>query len=199
MKPIVESAFREYGLPKAIRTDYGPPFASTAAGGLSRLAVWWIRLGISPERIEKGKSQQNGRHERMHRTLKADTAGPPAQSRRAQQRAFEQFRKEYNEEPPHEALGQRPPVAVFEHSQRPYPSRLPLIDYPEHFLVRNVDPGSGCIKFKNTRFFVSESLFGEQIGLEEVKDGLWQIFYGPFTLGVYDEHTRDRGLQRARK
>src|SRR6267143_4356259 len=113
---IFEAAFRQYGLPQAIRTDNGAPFASRAVAGLSRLAVWWIKLGIVPERIAAGHPEQNGRHERMHRTLKQETASPPAANTRAQQRAFNHFRREYNEERPHEALGMRTPAEVYEPS-----------------------------------------------------------------------------------
>ena len=119
-RPIFESAFREFGLPKAIRSDNGAPFASTAVGGLTPLSVWWIKLGIFPERIDPGKPQQNGRHERMHRTLKQETASPPKETFRAQQRAFDLFRRRYNEERPHEALGQVPPATRYEPSARPY-------------------------------------------------------------------------------
>ncbi len=113
-----EAAFRQYGLPQAIRTDNGAPFASTAIAGLSRLAVWWIKLGIVPERIEAGHPEQNGRHERMHRTLKQEVAMPPAEDRRAQQRALQEFRQEYNEVRPHEALGMQTPASVYEPSER---------------------------------------------------------------------------------
>ncbi|NIM21254.1 MAG: DDE-type integrase/transposase/recombinase, partial [Candidatus Latescibacteria bacterium] len=132
---IFKSAFREFGLPDAIRTDNGPPFSTLAPGGLSRLAVWWIRLGIRPERIQPGRPEQNGRHERMHSTLKSETAKPPRASFRAQQRAFDRFREEYNEIRPHEALGQEVPASHYRPSNRPYPRELPQIDYPEHFHV----------------------------------------------------------------
>jgi putative transposase len=104
-RQVFESAFREYGLPESIRTDNGAPFSTLAPGGLSRLAVWWIRLGIRPERIFPGRPDQNGRHERMHSTLKAEVCRPPCSSFHAQQRAFDAFRSEYNQVRPHEALG----------------------------------------------------------------------------------------------
>src|SRR6478609_1476837 len=128
-----ELTFREYGLPDAIRTDNGTPFSSLAAAGMSRLAVWWIRLGIRPERIEPGRPDQNGRHERMHRTLKAETARNPRSSMRAQQRRFDQFRGEYNSERPHEALGQATPASFCSPALRAFPSRLPELEYPSHF------------------------------------------------------------------
>ena len=132
---IFESAFREFGLPETIRTDNGPPFSTLAPGGLSRLAVWWIRLGIRPERILPGRPDQNGRHERMHSTLKAETARPPRSSLRAQQRAFDVFRREYNEQRPHEALAYETPASRYQPSPRPYPPRLAHPEYPPHFRV----------------------------------------------------------------
>ena len=129
---IFEAAFREYGLPAAIRTDNGAPFASHAVAGLSRLAVWWMKLGIVPERIAAGHPEQNGRHERMHRTLKQETAEPPAANRRAQQRAFDRFRQEYNEQRPHEALAMQTPAAIYAPSPRSYPARVPEPEYPTH-------------------------------------------------------------------
>ena len=110
-RPSSTAAFREFGLPETIRTDNGAPFSTLAPGGLSRLAVWWIRLGIRPERILPGRPDQNGRHERMHSTLKAETARPPRSSLRAQQRCFETFRREYNHERPHEALAYETPAS----------------------------------------------------------------------------------------
>jgi putative transposase len=125
VQPIMISAFREHGIPWAIRSDNGPPFAACTLGGLSKLSVWWLRLGIKVERIQPGKPQQNGRHERFHRTLQQHTAAPPAGTLAAQQRRFEQFRREYNQHRPHEALGQDTPAQHYEPSHREYPSRLP--------------------------------------------------------------------------
>jgi putative transposase len=122
VRPIFKAAFKEHGLPRVIRSDNGPPFASPGVGGLSRLAVWWIKLGITPERIAAGKPQQNGRHERVHRTLKEATATPPADNGPAQQRRFDDFRALYNNERPHEALGQKTPASLYEPSPRPYPT-----------------------------------------------------------------------------
>jgi transposase InsO family protein len=130
VRPIFESAFREFGLPNAMRSDNGPPFASTALGRLSRLSVWWIRLGIRLERIEPGHPEQNGRHERMHRTLKQETASPPEVNLSRQQRSFDRFRHRYNDERPHEALGQVTPASVYAPSPRPFPNKLPELDYP---------------------------------------------------------------------
>src|SRR5208337_3524987 len=138
VQAIFEAAFRECGLPEAIRTDNGAPFASRAVAGLSRLAVWWMKLGIVPERIAAGHPEQNGRHERMHRTLKQETAAPAAANRRAQQRAFDRFRREYNEERPHEALGMETPSAVYVRSARAYPARVPEPEYGSALRVRRV-------------------------------------------------------------
>jgi transposase InsO family protein len=140
VQAIFEAAFREYGLPEAIRTDNGAPFASPAVAGLSRLAVWWIKLGIVPERIQAGHPEQNGRHERLHRTLKQETAQPPATNRRSQQRALDRFRQEYNELRPHEALQMRTPAAVYAPSARKFPARVPEPEYPASMLVRSVRP-----------------------------------------------------------
>jgi transposase InsO family protein len=148
-KQVFASAFREYGLPDAIRTDNGAPFSTLAPAGLSRLAVWWLRLGIRPERIQPGRPDQNGRHERMHSTLKAETAKPPRSSFRAQQGAFDRFRSEYNEERPHEALGQQTPATLYRPSPRLYPRELPELAYPAHFETRMAYP-NGVISFGAT-------------------------------------------------
>lgn len=178
--------FRQYGLPERIRSDNGVPFASTARGGLSQLSLWWIRLGILPERIEPGKPQQNGRHERMHRTLKQAATRPPSANMKAQQQRFDSFRTEYNEQRPHEALGQQMPASHYTPSQRPYPEHLPELHYPEYFEVRKVS-SNGVVYWHNKLVYVSHLLKGEQVGLEEINDGLWQVYFGPVTLGRFDE------------
>lgn len=177
--------FREYGMPQRIRTDNGVPFASRAVGGLSRLSIWWIRLGIVPERIEPGKPQQNGRHERMHRTLKRATLRPVSTSLRAQQRRFDLFRQEYNHERPHEALGQTPPACHFQPSSRQYPKILPQPHYPDYFIVKQVR-SSGIVYAHAGQVYISHLLGGERVGIEEVDDGIWDIYFGPVRLGSYD-------------
>lgn len=190
VRPVFERLFRAHGLPVAIRTDNGVPFASVAAGGLSRLSVWWIKLGIVPERIAPGHPEQNGRHERMHRTLKAETARPPRATRRAQQRAFDAFRREYNEERPHEALGQRPPASAYRPSVRPCPSRVPEMEYGAGFEVRRVR-SNGQIKWRGATHFLSEVLVGEPVGLRREDERIWKVYFGPVELARWDEWTGD--------
>jgi len=185
VQAIFEAAFREYGLPEAIRTDNGAPFASRALAGLSRLAVWWMKLGIVPERIEAGHPEQNGRHERMHRTLKQDTAMPPAANRRAQQRAMDRFREEYNEVRPHEALGMQTPAVVYAVSPRKFPARLPEVEYPDTMLVRRVQQ-KGHFRWKKHEVFVSEVLWGESVGLLPVDDHCFTVYFAHLPIARFD-------------
>jgi len=180
-----ERIFREYGLPLAIRTDNGTPFSGMAVGGLSRLAIWWIQLGIIPERITPGKPQQNGRHERMHRTLKCDTLNPAGFNLADQQKKFDLFRVEYNTERPHESIEMKRPTELFEKSNRFYPDSIKPIEYPDDFEVRIVKHG-GEISFNNNLYYISELLYGDKIGLKEIEDGLWQMNYGLHKLGHID-------------
>ena len=189
VRPVLEAAFCDSGLPQAIRSDNGPPFAATGAGGLSALALWWIKLGIRPERIAPAKPQQNGRHERMHRTLKQATASPPAASLTAQQARFDAFRRESNEERPHEACGQRPPASVYAPSPRPYPRRLRDPVYGADEAVRRVR-SRGQIKWGGELVFVSEVLVGEPVGVSETEDGEWRVRFGPVELGFIDRARR---------
>jgi len=182
---VFEAAFREYGLPAAIRTDNGTPFASRSVGGLSRLSVWWIRLGIQPERIKPGKPQQNGRHERMHLTLKKETAQPPAPNLRAQQRRFDTFCKEYNEVRPHEALDMKTPASLYQPSPRFYPDRLPDLEYATGVETRLVGP-RGEFYWKGNKIFFSEVLQGERIGLDCCQDHYWKVYLGALQLGIFD-------------
>ena len=179
----LEQVFRAYGLPRAIRSDNGAPFASLGAGGLSRLAVWWVKLGITPERIEPGQPQQNGRHERMHATLKAETASPPAANLAAQQRRFDRFRQEFNAERPHEALGQTPPAQHYAPSARRYPARLEDPAYPVAYQLRRVR-SQGEIKWQGELSYISAALSGEVIGLLENDQGDTQVYFGPVALGI---------------
>lgn len=185
IQPVFLGAFLEYGLPGAIRTDNGPPFATTAVGGLSALSIWWIKLGITPERITPGKPQQNGRHERMHRTLNEEAISPPKGTARRQQAAFDAFRHEFNHERPHESLGQRVPADVYEPSPRPYPAKVPAMTYPDDMEVRWV-MAQGDISWKNHHVYLAEVLAGEPVGLRQVADGCWDIFFGPIRLAQLD-------------
>ena len=181
--PILEAAFREHGLPQVLRSDNGPPFASLAAAGLSRLAVKLIKAGVMPERIAPGKPQQNGRHERMHLTLKQDTACPPARSLAEQMVRFERFRHVYNTERPHEALGQVPPARVYRSSPRPFDGVLRAPDYPDQTQLRRVRH-CGAIKWRGEEVFISQALTGEPIGLFPIADDVWLVKYGPVVLGT---------------
>jgi transposase InsO family protein len=185
VQKIFVDAFHEFGLPDVIRTDNGPPFASVTTGGLSRLAVWWIQLGILPERIMPGHPEQNGRHERMHRTLKAETARPAASSFAAQQRAFDFFKHEYNYERPHEALGQVEPAKFYRPSLRSYPCKLEDPAYPRHFTTQRAYP-NGVISVGQTQWYLSGCLANQLIGLEALVDGCWRVCFGPVTLGLLD-------------
>ncbi len=177
VQPLFIATFREYGL----------PFASMGLGGLSALAVWWVRLGLELERIEPGQPQQNGRHERMHRTLKAATAQPPQANLHRQQEAFDAFRHEYNQERPHEALGQRTPSEFYQPATRDYPERLPgPRGYPDDWQKRKVRP-SGQIKWKGRNLQISKALIGQEIGLKPVDEGQWSLHYEGLELGLYDE------------
>ena len=187
VRRLCEAAFREFGLPWAIRTDNGSPFASRGIAGLSRLSVWWLRLGIVPERIDAGHPEQNGRHERMHRTLKTETASPPAPTVRGQQRAFDRWRVCFNQERPHEALGMRTPAEVYTPSLRPYPDRLPPVEYPAGLVVRMVQKRGEFYWFGHS-VFLGEAFCHEPIGLEPLDGRYWLVYYATVLLGVFDAH-----------
>ncbi len=182
---VLKRAFQEYGLPQALRTDNGAPFSARSIAGLSRFAVWLVYLDVRIERIEPGEPQQNGRHERFHLTLKQDTASPPARTLRGQQRRFNRFQEEYNEDRPHESLGGRPPGAVYASSPRSYPRLLRELEYPSDFLVRKIT-SPGRFKLHGASYFVSEVLLGECVGLDQRSDRHWAVHFGPLELGVLD-------------
>jgi transposase InsO family protein len=196
VRPIFESAFAEFGRPHTIRTDNGPPFATVAAGGLSRLAIWWIKLGIRAERIAPGQPQQNGRHERLHRTLKADTTKPPALTLADQQRVFDRFRRVYNDERPHEALGQRPPATIYTPSPRPYPIRLREPAYPATYQLRRVGH-DGAVHWRSHTLYLAETLADETIGFEEIDNDVWRLYFADVPLGVLTGHRFQRLGPRA--
>ena len=185
-RPVFERLFREHGLPGRIRSDNGGPFATSALGRLSALSAWWIKRGITPELTEPSSPQQNGRHERMHRTLKAEATKPPAANAAAQQRVFDRFRREYNGERPHEALADATPAEHYTASPRPYPRRLLDPEYPGHYQVRYVSRNGG-VRWHNQWVNVSHVLAEEYVGLEEVDDGVWSVYFGPVLLGRFDE------------
>ncbi|MEA3365199.1 MAG: IS481 family transposase [Candidatus Hydrogenedentes bacterium] len=185
---VMQAAFREYGLPRAIRSDNGQPFASVGLGGLTRLSVWWVRLGIEPTRIRPGRPQENGRHERFHRTLKEATASPPAATIRAQQARFDRFLKEFNEERPHEALGRRPPASYYTPSPRPYPSRIAPLEYPAQMQVRSVHE-HGQFRFQGVRFFLGHAFANQPIGLMAIEKRYWLVYFAHLLLGVADVNT----------
>lgn len=182
-------AFAVYGLPTRIRSDNGGPFASPGLARLSRLSIWWMRLGIVPERIAPGHPEQNGSHEQFHSVLKAETTRPPAVHAAAQQRRFARFCAEYNQERPHEALGDHPPASCYQASRRPLPARLPPLEYPGHLEVRRVSSG-GSVSWRSTDLFVATALAGEDIAFEEVDDGIWTIRFATVAVGRYDERHR---------
>ncbi len=186
---VTDRLFREHGVPKAMRSDNGSPFASTGAGGLTRLSVRWVKMGIRLERIYPGKPQQNGRHERMHGTLKAETCDPPADTAAQQQRRFEAFQHEYNFERPHEALGQRPPAELYSASLREFCERLEDPTYGPHEQVRRVRP-SGEVRWRGGMIFISEALVGEAVGITERDDGHWLVRFADVPLVLIDRYTQ---------
>jgi putative transposase len=188
VRPWFERTFREYGVPRAIRTDNGSPFATTGAARLSHLAVWWLTLGIAIDLIDPGHPEQNGRHERFHLTLQQDGATPPSATKGAQQRRFDRVRHEFNYERPHEALGQVPPARVYVASPRPYPTRPAEPWYDATHQVRRVRP-TGQIKWRGEEPFISEALRGQWVGLAESEHGDWIVRFMQFEVGRLDRHT----------
>jgi len=188
-----ERIFEQFGLPDAIRTDNGPPFATPSAGGLSRLSAWWMKLGIRHERIAPGRPDQNGRHERMHRTLKQETATPPCSRFSAQQRAFDRFRHEYNDLRPHEALGQDVPAAFYQRSRRllPIPSWGRDFDYPVDFETARSDK-HGLVRWRNRLLLVSAALRHELLGLEPIGPDRWAVHFGSLRIGQIERPPRSR-------
>ncbi len=188
VRPWFEWVFREHGLPQAIRTDNGAPFASLALGGVSRLSAWWIRLGIRPERIRPGKPSQNGRHERMHRSLKDAGVEPIQHTTAAQQRQFDTFVQEFNGQRSHEALERRTPASVHRPSPRAYPGKLAPVEYDTGTVVRHVRH-NGEIKWRGELIYLTEVLAKEPVGLEQLDEHLWEIRYSFHVLGRLNERT----------
>jgi len=188
VRPWFERVFREYGLPRVLRTDNGTPFATTGAGRLSHLAVWWLKLGIALDRIDPGHPEQNGRHERFHLTLQQETSDPPAPTPTAQQRRFDRMRTEFNYERPHEALDLRPPATWYMPSPRPYPTRVDEPWYDATHQVRRVNK-NGQVKWRGAWVFVSEAVRREPVGIAESPRGDWIVRFMAVELGRIDRHT----------
>ena len=187
---------REYGVPARIRTDNGAPFAGTGLMGLSKLSLGWMRLGIVHERIQAGRPQQNGRHERMHRTLKEDTTKPPAASLRAQQTRFDNFRYVFNNERPHEGLNNQVPASVYHPSAVRMPRKLPEFTYPKGLLLRRVN-NSGDISWHKTRIFISEVFRFEELAFELVTPEFYRVFFRDMQIGELNvEELRFRAARR---
>jgi transposase InsO family protein len=190
-REVFEEAFRTYGLPSVIRSDNGTPFASTGLAGLSKLSAWWLRLGVAPERIEPAHPEQNGQHERMHRTLKRETTRPAGRNELEQQERFDRFVEEFNQERPHEALGLKPPASVYTPSVRPFPSKMPEPNYPLHDDVCVVT-GAGHISLggRGNQFFLSLALAGQPVGIREEEDGRWLVSFMSIDLAHIDRRNR---------
>lgn len=187
-RQVFESAFKQHGLPKIIRTDNGAPFASRGIAGLSRLSVWFIRLGIRLERIKPGHPEQNGRHERMHLTLKQETTRPAGANMLQQQERFDRFIEEYNTIRPHEAIDMKYPADLYTRSERSFPEELPSLDYPLHDLIRKISAGGHVQMFgRRGQAFVGQALAGEMVGLRETESGRWLLTFSNLDLGHIDE------------
>jgi putative transposase len=191
---IFEAAFREHGLPRVIHTDNGAPFASRAPGGLSRVSMQWVKLGIVPERSRLASPQDNGRHERMHSTLKQATLKPPERTPRRQQESFDRFQQEYNHERPHEALEDRTPASCYRPSRRQMPRRMPELEYGDDVMVRRISQ-QGSLKMNGERTFVSEIFAYEWLGLRALDQRFFEVLYGPVTIGYLDGY--EHGFHRA--
>ena len=188
VEALFHAAFREYGLPLVIHTDNGAPFASRAPGGLSRLSMNWVKLGILPERSRPACPQDNPTHERMHGTLKQSTLQPPAATPAKQQVVFDHFLHEFGHERPHDGLGGATPASVYAPSPRPLPRRIPDLVYGDDVERRRVYDG-GQIQRRGVRTFISEIFAGEDLGLKACDERYYEVLFGPVLLGYLDTHT----------
>jgi putative transposase len=186
VKRTLMRLFREYGLPKAIKSDNGSPFSTRGLAGLSKLAVWWIKLGIVPERIKPGCPQENGRHERMHLTMKQEVATPPKRTMLLQQRALDDFQNEFNHQRPHEGIDNQRPAWLFTQSPRAYPEQIKQMEYDSNITTRKIRT-NGTMKWNGNEIFVSETLTGERIGLIQVSDIEWEVQFSQLTVGIFNE------------
>jgi putative transposase len=185
-REVLEALFKRKGQPARIRVDNGPPFGSRGAAGLSRLAVWWVRLGIEPEFIEPGHPEQNGSHERMHRTLKAEAVVPVMQHRRAQQKRFDQWRREFNYQRPHEALGQVTPASVYRKSKTAYGGPSVPAYSPRH--VERRVRSNGEINWRGRKRFVGEAFIGQTLGILPSTEGKQLVYFYNYLLGEIEEN-----------
>lgn len=188
-RKVMERVFRKFGLPNSILSDNGSPFASPGLGHLSRLSMWWMRLGIGIQRIVPGNPQENGSHERMHKTLKAQTTRPAAHDSARQQDKFDDFVHEFNEERPHQSLGQRRPTTLYTPSPRPFPERLPRLEYDGRYETRIVSD-NGMVKWKKHLIFASHTLCRQTLGFEEIDDGVWSVYFGSVLIARFNESER---------
>jgi putative transposase len=189
VQTVLTQLFIEFGLPLAVRSDNGSPFAGNGLGGLSKIAVWLIKLGIVPERIRKGHPEENGRHERMHLTLKKETASPAKWNQTEQQNHFNEFKKIYNEERPHEGIDFQRPIWLFTQSSRNYPNKIPKNEYDSTVDNTRKIRTNGTLKWLGKEYFVSETLVGETIGMKQKDDGEWLLFYSFLPIGIFSEKT----------
>ena len=194
-RPVFQALFKENGQPAKIRVDNGPPFGSRGAAGLGRLAVWWVSLGIKPEFITPGHPEQNGSHERMHRTLKAEAIDPVGRNRRVQQKQLDQWRWEFNDERPHEALGQVTPASLYEKSTRAYPGPLEPWSYPVGYVNRRVRT-NGEIRWAGRKRFIGEAFIGQTLGVSQIKEGKHRVYFHAHLLGELDQ-TDEGGMRPA--
>jgi len=184
-RDVFEKTFREYGLPDAIRVDNGTPFAGRCVGGLSRLSIWWIQMGIAPERIEKGSPQQNGRHERMHRTLKLEAVNTMVSNMKEQQKLFDEFLYDYNNDRPHEALNHESPAHYYRKSSRSYVEKPQAVEYDLDYTVRSVRY-NGYFRFNGQLYYLTDLLHKQRVALKEFADGQWKIYYSFYPIGILD-------------
>jgi len=181
-----EKIFIEYGLPDAILTDNGTPFAGVGIAGLSQLNVWWTELGIRHIRTQPKSPQQNGKHERMHRELKREATRPPGKDMKEQSKMLKDFKQRYNEERGHSAIGDKTPISIYHRSERNYSSIIYGPEYPSDFIIRKVSDNGG-FRWDNDRISLSQCLGKKHIGLQEIDDGLWKVYFYSRFIGYFDE------------
>jgi transposase InsO family protein len=187
VKEVLTRLFLEFGLPLSVRSDNGPPFSSVGLGGLSTVAVWLIRLGIIPERIRPGHPEENGRHERMHLTLKKETASPAKWDQNEQQLTFDSFKKMFNEERPHEGIQFKRPAWLYAQSTRTFPSKVPQIEYDSSIETTRKIRTNGTMKWRGHEVFLSETLIGQTVGMKPHAEDEWKVFFSFLPIGIFNE------------